>query len=177
MFFIATGGLGLVLMVVVFIIFATASSETSAKILPPLMWGFLGLDILTGSFLFAVIQGAFLWWYYHNRKAAGPPLAGPAPGSTPGSGEPPTGPAPGSTFGPGKPPVRTFTVGGAADQPWRRHPPTTATSPPAGWYPDPVTPTLAWRWWNGSARTADIRGAGQQSEGELSIPGGSPPGS
>ena len=58
-------------------------SKSGQRYVLPLMWGLLVLDLLIGSFLFALIQGGLLAWYYHQRRqlARGP---GPAdPGQPP----------------------------------------------------------------------------------------------
>ena len=101
-----TGLFGLIFLVpALFIMF----SRSGAKWILPLMWVFLGIDLLFGSWIFALIQGMLLFMVYSRRKAVASPttLAGlsptdsePPPGWNPIYGPPLDPPFSGGTSGP-----------------------------------------------------------------------------
>lgn len=86
MFFFGSGILGLILLIpMLFVMF----SNNGWRYMIPMMWVILGVDLLFGSFLFAAIQGALLWYAYHHRRqlSQGPGPAARGPGQpTGGSG-------------------------------------------------------------------------------------------
>ena len=86
MFFIGTGIVGMVLLIpMLFIMF----SRNGWRYMIPMMWIILAVDILCGSFLFAIIQGALIWYAYSHRRLPPNPAD---PGQLPGDlGGPPPG--------------------------------------------------------------------------------------
>jgi hypothetical protein len=86
MFFVGFGGLGLLLLIpALFIMF----SRNGARWMPGLMWVLFALDCLFGAWLFAAIQGFFLWHMYHRRQI--PPVQPPdSSGQLPGPYGPPS---------------------------------------------------------------------------------------
>ncbi len=94
MFFFGAGWLGLVLMIPALIVFLNPGWVEKMRVRNgfdvwlALMITILVVDLASGSFLFAVVQGGLLWWYLAQRRAAG--AGGPARGTPPG---PPPAPA------------------------------------------------------------------------------------
>ncbi len=86
MFFFGFGGLGLLLLIpALFIMF----SRNGARWMPGLMWVLFALDCLLGAWVFAAIQGFFLWHMYHRRQVP-PGRPQDAPGAVTGPYGPPS---------------------------------------------------------------------------------------
>jgi hypothetical protein len=88
-FFMGSGGLGLILMLVFLVLFFVIPAGSRTWLW--LMVALAVLDLLVGAVLFALIQCGLIWLYLHQRKTMPAPgsIPPPAPGTGPVAPPPP----------------------------------------------------------------------------------------